>query len=303
MRSPMSSTTDMYDSIVVPIDGSDPAQAAAETAVRLANTFDAELSLLAVLEASDRSFAEPLPNDPGREELDTTWVRALDRASTAAADAGVPCRTAIESGTVHEEIEAHADRVDADLVAMGTHGRTGINRLLLGSVTERTLRALEIPVLTIPGADPVAADIEEILVPTNGLPGSEHAAAHACGLANAYDGTVHALGVVNVRSMTAAGGAGGVAIPNITQLLKERRERDVEAVREQADKYDLDFESRVTEGVPSQVICDYAEERDIDLITMGTHGREGVKRFFLGSVTERTVRESETPVLTTSLAE
>jgi nucleotide-binding universal stress UspA family protein len=70
-----------------------------------------------------------------------------------------------------------------------------------------------------------------------------------------------------------------------------------------SDKYDLDFESRVTEGVPSQVICDYAEERDIDLITMGTHGREGVKRFFLGSVTERTVRESETPVLTTSLAE
>lgn len=291
----------MYDSIVVPFDASDLAHAAAETAVRLADTLDAEVSLLAVLESPHHSRTEPLPDDPDREDLGTHWLQAIGRVEDTAADAGVTCRTTVESGAPYEEIEAHVDRVDADLVTMGTHGRTGLDRLLLGSVTERALRTLDVPVLAVPGPDAVAA-VDDILVPTDGSPGSEHAAEHACELAEACDATVHALAVVDVQSM-AAGGTGALAIPDIVKSLEERCSRDVEKVGEYAADRDLDFESEVAEGTPERAICDYADEWDVDLIAMGTHGREGVKRFFLGSVTERTVREGEAPVLAIPIAE
>ncbi|PHQ37388.1 hypothetical protein DJ69_16950 [Halorubrum persicum] len=292
----------MYDTIVVPVDGSAPAQAAAETAVQLADTFDADVSLLAVVEPSDSSPTESLPDAPGRDDLSSQWLQTLDRAAATASKADVPCETAIESGVAHTEIAAHADRVGADLVAMGTHGRTGIDRLLLGSVTERTLRTLEIPVLTIPGVEAAGADIDDIVVPTDGSPGSERAAEHACAVADAYDATVHALAVVDVQSLAAVS-EGGVAISDLVSSLEAQREHHVEAVCERAEARGVPCESAVVEGTPQTAIRDYADDRDADLIAMGTHGREGVKRLFLGSVTERTVRESEVPVLAAPLAE
>lgn len=296
----------MYDSILVPFDGSEPAEAAAETAVRMADTVDADLSILAVVEPPYYSRTEPvsddpLPDEPDREDLGTRWLQAIGRVEATAADAGVTCRTTVELGTPHEAIKARVDRSDTDLVAMGTHGRTGLDRLLLGSVTERALRTLDVPVLAVPGPDAVAA-VDDILVPTDGSTGSERAAEHACALADAFDATVHALAVVDVQSM-AAGGTGALAVPDILDSLEERRSNDVDRVSEYADDYGLDFESRVAEGTPQRAICDYADERDADLIAMGTHGREGVKRFFLGSVTERTVREGEAPVLAIPIAE
>ena len=292
----------MYDTIVVPVDGSDPAQAAAETAVQLADTFDADVSMLAVVEPSDNSPTESLPDAPGRDDLSSQWLQALDRAAATASKADIPCQTAIESGVAHTEIAAHADRVSADLVAMGTHGRTGIDRLLLGSVTERVLRTLDIPVLTIPGVEAAGADIDDIVVPTDGSPGSERAAEHACAFADASDATVHAIAVVDTQSLAAVS-EGGAAIASLISTLEAQRERHVEAVCERAEERGVAFESTVVEGTPQKAISHYADECDADLIAMGTHGREGVKRFFLGSVTERTVRESEIPVLAAPLAE
>jgi len=296
----------MYDSIVVPFDASEPAEAAAETAVRVADIVDAEVSILAVAEPSHYPRTgvvsdDPLPDDPDREDLGTHWVQAIGRVEAAAADAGVSSRTTIEMGAPHERIEAHVDRVGADLVAMGTHGRTGLDRLLLGSVTERALRTLDVPVLAVPGPDAVAA-ADDVLVPTDGSAGSERAAEHACALADACDATVHGLAVVDVQSM-ATGGTGAIAVPDIVDALEEQRSNDVERVGEHADAYGLDFESRVMEGTAERAISDYARERDVDLIAMGTHGREGVRRFFLGSVTERTVRDGVAPVLAIPIAE
>lgn len=288
----------MYDSIVVPVDGSDPAQAAAETAVQLADTLDAEVSLLAVLESSNHALTESLPDDPGRDDLAHQWRQDLDRAADAAATAGVSCQTAIESGTIHEAIDDHVDRIDADLVSMGTHGRSGLDRLLMGSVTERALRTLDVPVLAVPGTETVA-DFDDIVVPTDGSPGSERAAKHACALADAHDATVHTIAVADIQSLPAASGA---AIPQVIDSLEAQRESDVETVREIAADNGVDVESRVVEGTPRKVILEYADEQDADLVTMGTHGREGAKRFVLGSVTERTVREGEFPVLATPLA-
>lgn len=292
----------MYDTIVVPVDGSDPAHAAVETAVQVAETFDAEVSFLAVVEPSERSLTEPLPDDPDRGDLDSQWLEAFDRAEARAAISGVPFQTSFESGAPHEELESHAESVDADLVTMGTHGRTGLDRLLLGSVTERTLRVLDVPVLTVPGTDGFVDDVDDVLVPTDGSPGSERAATQACAFADAHDATVHALGVVDVQSLAAVG-EGGVAIPDVIHSLEAQRERDVDAVRERAEDYGVDVDSTVTEGAPERVIRDAADDRDADLIAMGTHGRQGVERFFLGSVTERTVREGEVPVLATPLEE
>lgn len=285
----------MYDSILVPVDGSEPAEAAAETAVQLANTTEADLSILAVLEPSYDATVDPVSDRPVRDNLGGQWLRALSRVEATADDSGVSYQTTVETGTVHEEIEARVDETDADLVAMGTRGRTGLDRLLLGSVAERALRSLDVPVLAHPGHD-ASGTVEDVLVPTDGSQGSAQATEQACALAAACEATVHALSVIDVKSLAAVG-RGGIAITDVVNSIEKLCERDVEAVREKAENRDVEFESNVVEGAPERAICDYADERDADLIAMGTHGREGVKRFFLGSVTERTVRENEVPVL------
>lgn len=289
----------MYDSIVVPIDGSDCADRATEEAIHLADRFDADVSFLAVLEPYTFSLGDPVPEIPNREDLCEPWRLSLDRAETLSTNAGVPCTTTVEVGTPKEEIEARAEAVDADLIVLGTHGRTGLQRLLLGSTTESVLRSIDIPILTVPEIDEIT-DIDGILVPTDGSPGTERAVAQACALAQKYDASVHGLSVVNTQVLSAVSDAGG-AIPEIIDSLKQQRERDVDTIQQRADELSLNHTTTVAEGEPKQVIREYVNNQDVDVISMGTHGRDGIDRFLLGSVTEHTIREVDVPVLTTPI--
>ncbi|WP_248896739.1 universal stress protein [Haloplanus halobius] len=286
----------MYDTIYLPNDGSDPAEAATTCGIELARRFDAAVSVVHVLEADVPPMidVEP-PEDPGREALDEEPRQALERAETQAADADVPCRTAVEPGRPHERIVERAAESDADLIVMGTHGRTGLERLLIGSVTERVLRTSDVPVLTT-RADGTSA-FDAVLVPTDGSDCAARATDHALAIADRYDATVHALSVVDVQSIAGAYHGGTVSAEFIDSLSRERQEA-ADAVAEQARERGVDVETTVLEGSPGRTITDYADEHGIDLVSMGTHGRSGVSRYLLGSVTERVLRTFPGPVLT-----
>jgi nucleotide-binding universal stress UspA family protein len=289
----------MYETIVVPHDGSDCASGAVGVAVQFADLFDADISLLAVLEPYMLSLRESPPADPDPGDLDDDWRRTLSRTRSHAQAADVPCSTTVVVGDPREAIPVHADDVDADLVAIGTHGRSGIERLILGSVTERLLRTADLPLLTVSEIKGTHK-VDDILVPTDGSSGSDRALTHACSLARRYDATVHGLAVVNTQALAAVGEAGG-AIPEVIRVQRENRERDLETVRQRAAAHDLEYTTTVVEGTPDQVINTYADTNDIDVISMGTHGRSGIDRFLRGSVTERTIRASSVPVLTMPL--
>ncbi|MFB6155601.1 MAG: universal stress protein, partial [Haloferacaceae archaeon] len=137
-----------------------------------------------------------------------------------------------------------------------------------------------------------------VLVPTDGSPGSEKAVRSACDLAEKYDAALYAVSVVET---------GGSRIPfqgtELRSKLVERAEAALDEVRAEGEQWDVEVTTQVLEGRPHEQVLQFADQRDVDLIVMGTHGREGLDRVLIGSVTERVVRSAGVPVLTVSLAD
>ena len=138
----------MYDDILVPTDGSPAATAAIEHAVDLAKTYDATIHALYVVDASAFSSIEA-GSELVIDALEEEGQRAVSEVTDAAEEAGVDVETHVVSGTAYRRILDYIDSEAVDLVVMGTHGRSGVERFLLGSVTERVVRTADVPVLTI----------------------------------------------------------------------------------------------------------------------------------------------------------
>jgi len=142
----------MYDRILVPTDGSQQADRAFEQALDLAETYDAEIHLLYVVDVS--ALAAEFDAVTVIDQLEEAGSKITDRLRERAAEDGVErVETAVVEGVPHRTILDYADENDADLVVMGTHGRTGIDRYLLGSVTEKVVRLSDAPVLTVRGGE------------------------------------------------------------------------------------------------------------------------------------------------------
>jgi len=270
----------MYDSILVPTDGSDVAAAAADAAVALARRFGADVHALYVRDSDD---------DDDRGERATTAV--ADRA--AAADVTATTAVVDAEGPVHRRILDYGDEHDVDCIVMGTHGRTGLDRFVLGSVAERTLRESLVPVLTVHEETVVDRDLDAILVPTDGSAGAAAAAAHAVDLAVATGATLHVVHVVDVGVLPIDGS--GAVLDELQRVGRQALDSVVERAEEAGVST---IRASVLSGTPYRAISDYADAEAIDLVAMGTHGRTGFDRYLLGSVTERVVRLCDRPVLT-----
>ena len=280
----------MYDSILVPTDGSPAAVAAAEGAVSLARRFDATVHAVHVVEFRNvRSTDEQLVAD-----LRRFGENIVGEVAELAAEAGVEATTSVleTRGEPHRTIIEAATEGEADCIVMGTHGRTGLARVALGSVAERTLRESPVPVVTVSEDADFAPEFERVLVPTDGSDGARAAAEHAVELAAASDA---ALDVVSVLDANAVGYE--LASTTIRDALEERGRRSVQQVLELAADTDLQVETAVLQGTVARSIVEYADEHDADCIVIGTHGRTGAERVLLGSVAERVVRLASVPVI------
>ena len=286
----------MYDTILVPTDGSAGAEAAARHALNLASLFDSEVRFLSVVDkrsySGDLAGVDSLVADQ-REALVEGATNNLRPLEDLATETAVPFESSIEHGVPHESILEYADEHDVDMVAMGTHGRTGLQRVLIGSVTERVVRTSDIPVLTTRAVPNEHSSYEDVLIPTDGSDAASAAIDHGLTIAERYDATVHALSVVDVSSL-----AGSYDVTPIIEAWKDDCERAVTEVAEAAESRDIDVSTEVKQSTPYRAIKTYVENKGIDLVAMGTHGRTGLERYLVGSVTTRTVRTSDIPVLT-----
>lgn len=278
----------MFDDILVPTDGSDAAAAAADYAADLATHYDATVHVLSVIDSRRTENAPQLERRQAaaEERIDgicagfDTSVRSVERAVRT----GVPYRTILD----------YADEAGVDLLAMGTHGRTGVERYLLGSVTEKVLRRSDVPVLTVRDGDAeVHYPFEDVLVPTDGSDEAEAAAAVGIDVASRYDATLHVVSVVDVRSM-----GFDVRSEMVADSLEEGASDAVDRVAADARDRVPAVETEVAYGTPHGTLRTYVEEHDVDIVAMGTHGRSGIERYLLGSVAEKFVRTSPVPVLT-----
>jgi nucleotide-binding universal stress UspA family protein len=138
----------MYDEILVPTDGSAAAERAIDHAVDIAETYGARIHAVYVVDAGSYSTLEA-GSQVVMEALEDEGEQAVERVRAAAADHGVEVVTDVVAGSAHSSLLQYAEDNGVDLVVMGTHGRRGLNRYLLGSVTERVVRSSAVPVLTV----------------------------------------------------------------------------------------------------------------------------------------------------------
>jgi len=142
----------MYDNILVPTDGSDGTARVVEHALHIARDNDATLHVLHVIDTSTSPL--DLHSRSVYDALEAAGRASVIEIRDRALEAGVHTVTEVREGTPFREILDYAGANDVDLIVIGTHGRTGLRRTLLGSVTERVVRLSEIPVLTVRTAPP-----------------------------------------------------------------------------------------------------------------------------------------------------
>ena len=192
--------------------------------------------------------------------------------------------------------------VDADLLVMGTHGRSGLARLAMGSVAASCVASAPCPVFAVPSQADESAPDAPVLVAVDFGERSRDALAMGAAFASLYGGAVELVHVVRD-----AGPYPGFA-PNVLSLVDYDPERG-EAVRQRLRRFAEQGEAppvgalHVSIGAPSRLVPRLAAERGARAIVMGTHGRAGVVRALLGSVAEATLRRASCPVLTLRQAE
>ncbi|QLG27521.1 universal stress protein [Halorarum halophilum] len=286
-------TTHEFDELLVPTDGSETADAALDVAVSLASHIGARVHLLSVVNPYVLSRVTDV------EEHRAEARQLVSDAAERVREAGVDVETAVRKGSEHEEIREYVEEHGIDAVVMGTHGRTGVKRALVGSVTEKVVRRVGVPVLTVREPIPEFRP-DRVLLPTDGSDAAAAAERVALWLADEYGATVEALSVVETPTLTTASdpaGMTGDAIDEVRGVLTEQAEDAVESVEEDGEAAGVTVETAVGEGRTHERILTAAEERDADLIVIGSHGRGGVERFVLGSVAEKVLRLADRPVL------
>lgn len=142
----------MYDDVFVPTDGSDAVRPVVEHALSLAVPFDATVHALYVIENTDRMMPAGTLNVVSHS-LHEEGKEAVGRVADAAAERGLTATTAVRRGEPVREITTYAEAADVDVVVMATHGRSGIGRMVAGSVTERVMRRCDRPVLAVRRGD------------------------------------------------------------------------------------------------------------------------------------------------------
>lgn len=282
----------MFDRILVPVDESDAASAALDHALEIASDREASVFLCYVADTN-----EPSQTRVGTEVVDVLEEEGEDIVSDArerAADRGVAATADVVQGTPHDAIVDYVESRAIDLVVMGTHGRDGLERYVLGSVAESVVNASPVPVLTVRGPDDATATYPygSVLVPTDGSAHATAALRRGAAVAARHDAPLHLLAVVDESIL----GGGDDRTDRARDLLEDAAATARDAG---ADEIVTDVRSG---SVPREIVS-YADLKDVDLVVMGTHGRNGLDQLLLGSITERVLRTASVPVLTTTEAD
>jgi nucleotide-binding universal stress UspA family protein len=279
--------------ILVPLDGSALAEAILPVAEALARDYEAELVLLRAVPMPDVESLDPA----GEADLTSAKVYLTRIASQLKAQGLPRVGWKLPPSPPAQAIADATSREQVDLVAMATHGRGAVGRLLLGSVAEAVVRAVSAPVLLVRGSPTwTERGIGSILVPLDGSQAAEGVLPVVERLAGPFDYTIHLLHVVEplpAYVTVEAPAALGEALQGQQAAAREFLARTAQGVEAQG----LRVQSSVRTGPVVSEIRDYVTTNGIGLVAMATHGRTGLARVLMGSVSERVVREVPVPVL------
>ena len=295
----------MYKKILVPLDGSELAEQALENAFYLAERADAEL-LLVSASHTEMVVATATPSGAAVDVFEQPHAQSQSALSTYlhqvrkdTVPAGITAKIKVVEGEAAGVIVDTAIEENIDLIIMSSHGRSGVSRWVMGSVTERVLRQAPCPVLVI--REPT--DLKKMLITLDGSPISEYAVNPGVELAQLVGAHVTLLSVETAQDLDPAyvdmldeiePGLGDVTVGDYyhrTENYLIKTAKWVQPIIEQ----EVDVAPKI--GPVTPVILNHIESNDIDIAVITTHGRTGLKRWLYGSVTEKILRSATCALL------
>ena len=295
--------------VLCPVDFSEFSRHAFGRAVAVARGYGADVTVLHVLPVPSAVPALPYgPEGPGPfgfEAVDRDRVHAeLSRFLGTGDPVGVPVRyETAEAPSVQKEILLQTSKTSADLVVVGTHGRSGFDHLFLGSVAEKTLRTSRVPVLVVPPhtRDVVPAPREpfrSVLCAVDFSQDSARAFEYAASLARHGAGRLTLLHVVEPMPVGYDPMVGPpFDIAGYELRLEESGRAQLQKLAPDRVTAGCEVETVLARGKAYKEILRVAAERQADLIVLGVHGRNAFDRLVFGSTTEHIIRRARCPVL------
>jgi nucleotide-binding universal stress UspA family protein len=277
-----------YRKILVAVDGSESSRNALLQAFRLAVDEKCWITVTSVVPPYEGEI-EILGVKDIRAALRKPCEDALDEARKLAETERALIKTVCEEGDIHERIVDLADAENCDLIIMGRRGIRPVELMLVGVVTARVIGHTQRDVLVVPNGTKVGW--KTIVLATDGSRYSAAAAEHAIEFAKAYGGELRVLSVVDVPTEFYA------EAPAAVEDLVRKAKGFVADVKKQAEAAGVKTETYVGEAEAYQAINNLAREQKADMIVLGSHGRTGLRRLLMGSVTEKVIGYAPCPVL------
>ena len=279
----------MYERILVPLDGSELAEQAVPYVEGLASKFNSEVIVITAC----------LPGDP----LERALTEYIERRVEKIQSLGMKARSLCIHGEPAASIIDFAGKNDVSLIAISTHGRTGVSQWLLGSIASKVVQRSHIPVFLIrssqPAKTPADKELQKILLTLDGSQFSEAIIPYVEKLAEAMGSEVTLLRVVEPSKL-----------PQLAAYAdRERYEKDfIDKLKKDAKSYldkkktalagkGIKVNSALLEGKADETILQYAEDKSVNLIALTTHGFSGVNKWAYGSVASRIIEGSSQPTL------
>jgi nucleotide-binding universal stress UspA family protein len=246
-----------------------------ETAFVLARRSPCRILWLQVLECNPVFASQAIDSIPEWEQEARDGLQAtLSRAKAQGLQAEILVR---QGEAVHRAILAEAEKCQPDLIVMGRRGRTELTGLLMGSVTNRVVALSPVNVLVVPRNSPLT--FRRLLVAIDASPCSEPAWREAFSLSRDWFSHLLAVSVAQKEA----------ELPEVQGILQ--------MVKSESDREGIPLDTLLLRGTPGEAIVRAAQDRGIDLLILGTHGRTGLTRLILGSVTEQVIGQARCPVL------
>jgi nucleotide-binding universal stress UspA family protein len=279
----------MYERILVPLDGSKLAEQAIPYAEWLARKFNSEVIVITVC----------LGGDP----LERTLKEYIERRAEKIQPRGIKARSACIEGEPAASIIDFAGENDVSLIAISTHGRTGVSQWLLGSIANKVVQRSHIPVFLVrssqPAKTPADKELRRILLTLDGSQFSEAIIPYVEKLAKVTGSEVTLLRVVEPAKLPQLAAYAG----------REKYEKDfIDKLKKEAKRYldkkkaalarkGIKVNSALLEGNADETILQYAEDKSVNLIALTTHGFSGITKWAYGSVASRIIEGSSKPTL------
>jgi len=277
-----------YRKILVAVDGSESSKNALHQAFKLANEEKCWITVTSVVPPYEGEI-EILGIKDIRAALRRPCEDALTEVEKIAKTERMLVKTVCEEGEIYERIVDLADAENCDVIVMGRRGLRNIERMLVGRATARVIGHTQCDVLVVPNGTTVGW--KTIVLATDGSKYSAAATERAIAFAKSYGGELKVLSVVDVPSEFYA------EAPQAVEDLVKKAKGFVAEAKKQAEAAGVPAETFVGEAEAYRAINNLAKEQKADMIILGSHGRTGLRRLLMGSVTEKVIGYASCPVL------